>query len=110
MTTLDFFPTPAGPALSVARRLREAERERLLLEKTAPARAAEAEERRQRAEQHRIAALPALADKLAAACFDYAEHAEGRVMVRDQLAHHLHVVLLASGLAKDPRFPPTGGV
>jgi hypothetical protein len=47
---------------------------------------------------------------LAEAVFNYAEHAENRVMVRDQLAHHLHLVLLGSGLARDPRFPPTGGV
>jgi hypothetical protein len=51
--------------------------------------------------------VPAFADKLAEAVVNYAEHAEGRVMVRDQLAHHLHVVLLGSGLARDPRFPPT---
>jgi hypothetical protein len=110
MTTLDFFPTPAGPALSVARRLREAERERLLLEKTAPARAAEAEERRQRAEQHRLQALPGLADRLAVAVFDHVEANAGRPVVRDQLADALLAVLLRSGIARDARFPPTGGV
>jgi hypothetical protein len=96
--TFDLPPSPK-PVTSAAR-MRQ-----IIAEKTAPARAAEAEERRQRAEAHRIAALPALADKLAEAVFSYAEHAEGRVMVRDQLAHHLHVVLLGSGLARDPRFP-----
>jgi hypothetical protein len=109
VTTID--PLTVPPAVSVARRLREEERmRRIIADKTAPRDAALAEERRARAEAHRIAALPALADRLAEAVFNYAEHAENRVMVRDQLAHHLHLVLLGSGLARDPRFPPTGGV
>jgi hypothetical protein len=63
---------------------------------------------RERAEAHRLRALPGLADRLAEACFTYAEHAEGRVMVRDQLAQALLAVLLKSGLHRDPRFerPP----
>jgi hypothetical protein len=106
VTTIDLFLTPTGPALSTARKLREAERERIMIEKTAPARAAEAEERRQRAEAHRIAALPALADKLAGVVFDEIERS-GRVLVKDQLASALHSVLLSSGLARDRRVPPT---
>jgi hypothetical protein len=91
------------PTTSVARSQREAERERIMAEKTAPARAAEAEVRRQRAEAHRIAALPALADKLAGIVFDEIER-QGRVLVKDQLADALHAALLRSGLARDPRF------
>jgi hypothetical protein len=106
--TFDVPPMPRAPAASTARRLREMQR--LIAEKTAPARAAEAEERRQRAEAHRIAALPALADKLAVAVFDHVEANAGRPIVRDQLADALLAVLLRSGIARDARFPPTGGV
>jgi hypothetical protein len=102
--TLDL---PLPPPLSTARKLREEERMRqIIAEKTAPARAAEAKERRQRAELHRIAALPALADKLAGVVFDEIERS-GRVLVRAQLADALHAALLRSGLARDPRVPPT---
>jgi hypothetical protein len=100
-------PTPSL-AMNTARSLREdaqrSERERLLAEKTRPAREAAERERQMRAELHRLAALPGLADRLAAVCFDYAEHAEGRVMVRDQLSTALLGILLQSGLARDPRF------
>jgi hypothetical protein len=93
MTTID--PLVLPPAVSVARRLREEERMRqIIAEKTAPARAAEAEERRQRAEHHRIAALPALADKLAGVVFDEIERS-GRVLVRAQLADALQAGALA---------------
>lgn len=65
-------------------------------------------ERRERAEAHRLKALPHLADRLALAAFAYAEQAEGRVMVRDQLAQALLAVLFKSGLHQDLRFdrPP----
>lgn len=57
----------------------------------------------ERAEAHRIKALPGLADRLALAVFAYAEQAEGRVMVRAQLAEALLGILMTSGLHRDPR-------
>jgi hypothetical protein len=105
MTTID--PLVVPPAVSAARRLREEERMRqIIAEKTAPARAAEAEERRQRAEHHRIAALEPLSRALAEVVFREIER-EGRVLVKDQLASALHAALLRSGLARDRRVPPT---
>ena len=75
-----------------------------LAEKAEPVRQRMDEERRRRAEAHRIAALPALADRLASAVFDYAE-AE-RTMVRDHLADRLHGVLLRAGLIRTGRSLP----
>jgi hypothetical protein len=74
-------------------------------EKTARAAGeAEEEERRRRAETHRLRALAPLSERLAGVVFDYAEHAEARVLVRDQLATRLYGELLKSGLLhKDPR-------
>jgi hypothetical protein len=65
-------------------------RDALNREKTARAREAEEQERRRRAEAHRMRALGPLSERLAGVAFDYAEHAEGRVLVRDQLAARLH--------------------
>ena len=49
-------------------------------------------------------ALAPLSERLAGVVFDYAEHAEGRVLVRDQLATQLYGEMLKSGLLhKDPR-------
>jgi hypothetical protein len=76
--TLD-LPVP-GPAAATARRLREAEYARLMAEKTRPAREAQAEERRRRAEQHRVAALQPLSERLAGIVFDEIERS-GRVLV-----------------------------
>jgi hypothetical protein len=106
-----------GTAMRRARHLREEteriERDRLehgdLLGAKTARRDAELDlARRERAEAHRLAALPILADRLAEACFTYAEQAERRVMVRDQLAQALLAVLLKSGLHRDSRFdrPP----
>ena len=106
MTSIDLFHQPPGPAASTARRLREAERERMLAEKTRPAREAAEAERRARAEAHRIAALPVLADRLAEVVFCEIERS-GRVLVKQQLADALHTALLRSGLARDPRSLPT---
>jgi hypothetical protein len=84
---------------------RKAERERLLAEKTRPAREAAEAERRARAEQHRIAALEPLSNRLAVVVFDEIER-QGRVLVKAQLAEAIHAALLRSGLARDPRWPP----
>jgi hypothetical protein len=101
-------PTPSL-AMNSARRLREdaqrSERERLLDEKTRPARETAEAERRARAEQHRIAALQPLSERLAEVVFHEIERS-GRVLVKAQLADALHAALLRSGLARDPRFPP----
>jgi hypothetical protein len=89
------------------RRLREADRRRVLDEKTRPSREAAARDRQLRAELHRMAALPGLADRLAQAVFDHVEGNAGRPVVRDELATALLGVLMKSGIARDPRFPPT---
>src|SRR5262249_48378025 len=60
-------------------------RDHTYMVKTAHARETEAKERQQRAQLHRLRALEPLADRLAGACFDYAEAAEDRTMVRAQL-------------------------
>ena len=73
-------------------------------EKTAGRREAIARERQERAEAHRLAALPALADQLAGVVFDVIER--DRVVVRAHLAKALHARLLGSGLlTRDLRFP-----
>jgi predicted phage tail protein len=92
------------PPEIVARRLRDAEHARIMAEKTRPAREAAERERQMRAELHRIAALPELADALAGICFDVVER--DRVVIRAHLAEALHARLLRSGLIRDLRWPP----
>jgi hypothetical protein len=77
--------------------------------KTAARDAALAEERRKRAEDHRLRALPALADRLAGLCFDEIDR-QGRVLVRARLAQALLGQLVASGLHKRvSSLPPAPG-
>ena len=90
--------------LAMLRREQGMWRDAINREKTARAREAAEEERRRRAEAHRLRALAPLSERLARVVFDYAEHAEGRVLVRDRLATRLHGELLRSGLLhKYPR-------
>jgi hypothetical protein len=104
--TLNPPPMPSELAAATARRLREeAKRADLILDKTRPAREAAEAERRKRAEAHRLAALPELAERLAGVVFDEIER-QGRILVRAQLADALHAALLRSGLARDPRSAP----
>jgi hypothetical protein len=103
--TLNPPPMPSELAAATARRLRDAEHDRLMAEKTRPAREAAEAERRKRAEAHRLAALPELAERLAGVVFDEIER-QGRILVRAQLADALHAALLRSGLARDPRSAP----
>src|SRR5262245_26747786 len=94
----------AGAAAVEIERLERRLRNALHDEKTAPQRRAIAMERRERAEAHRIAALPGLSDDLAGVVFDVIEG--DRVVVRAHLAEALHAALLRSGLWSVPRFPP----
>jgi hypothetical protein len=98
------LPLRARHIRMATEKMRETEeRERLLAEKTRPAREAAEAERRERAEQHRLRALEPLADRLAGVVFDVIER--DRVVIRAHLAEALHSALLRSGLWRDPRWP-----
>jgi hypothetical protein len=104
IATLEREAEQTDMELAMLRREQGMWRDAINREKTARAREAEEEERRRRAETHRLRALAPLSERLAGVVFDYAEHAEGRVLVRDQLATQLHGELLKSGLLhKDTR-------
>jgi hypothetical protein len=84
-------------------RLHALQVEQVLKEKREPARLAQEQERRERAEAHRLRALEPLADRLAGVVFDVIER--DRVVIRAHLAEAIHAALLRSGLAQDPRWP-----